>query len=102
MLPFFIGLPMLDKIKKYWTGFLAAVSAILGILFLLQKSKSNSLEDKLVESELGKKDTELKYKEKEIEKDVNKLKESIKKTENTPIDVKDLSPKEVEDYWKKQ
>lgn len=93
---------MLENIKKYWTSFLALASAALGVLFLLQRSKSNKLEDKLVKAEMDKKDSELVRKDENIQKNIEQIKESIKKTENAPVKVDDLEPKEVEDYWKKQ
>lgn len=93
---------MLEKIKKYWTGFVTAIGALLGVLFLLQRSKANRLEDKLVEAEMGEKDRNLARKDSDIQKNIEQIKTNIKKTEDTPVKVDDLSPKEVEDYWKKQ
>lgn len=93
---------MLEKLKKYWTAFLAGLSAVLGIVFLLQRSKVNKLEDELAKAEFEKKDDELVRKDKDIQKNINNIKETIKKIEATPVKVDDLNPAEVEDYWKKQ
>ena len=90
----------MDTLKKYWNYFIAGLGAIFGVLFLLQRSKTRSLEDKLQKAERDKVDFELIHKEETIKENIKEIKDNIQKEESEPVRVDDLSPKDVEEYWK--
>jgi hypothetical protein len=90
---------MKSKIKEFFGYFTAALSLVLGFMFLVSRSRNNKLEGRLAQSDLENKDLPLKLDQARNEERIAEIKRDLKEIDK-PVEVTDLSPKEVEEYWK--
>jgi hypothetical protein len=87
--------------KKAW-GYIVAAFSFVVALFFYERSKKNSAEEKLAHAEHDKEDSVLKERQSVQEKKEEDLKVQLKKQEETPAKVEDLTPEQVVDYWSKK
>lgn len=89
---------MLQKIKDILAGVLAAAVAVIGILFAIERSKRKNSEAENLLNALKSADDRLKVKVEELDKNIAAAKKAL--SEQIPPKAEDMTPAEVEKYWK--
>jgi len=94
----------MEKIKSVVSYILAGLTTILGILFMIQRRKAINAEAKNIASGILVQDAKLESKQQVLEEAIaageKVVKENDEAFKRQASSAKDLTPAEVEKYWK--
>lgn len=90
----------MEKIKNFFSAVAAVIVAVLAALFMLERGKRRDAEAENLSNDLNVADATLKEKQRQLEADIAAKKQCLL-DEKAP-ELKDLTPEEVIEYWKKR